>query len=149
MKRKIITLLAFIIAATTCSSVVGAYDSNNVISPIMESSSLYLISIQTNTPTLSISGTEATITVQYKLSTNCTAKVSTALQKSSTGSSWSKVQGWSDTDSGSGTHTHTHNTSISGGYYYRVSCTVSTYDSSGKLIETNTAYSNSIYCPST
>ena len=148
MKNKSALLIAAMLAASvSCVPIVGAYDVKSL--PNTATISPYLLSIKYNSPELSISQANATITIRYGLSTNCIAKVSTALQKSSTGNSWSKVQGWYDTDSGSGTHTNTHNASISKGYYYRVSCTVSTYDSSGKLIETNTAYSNSIYCPST
>ena len=147
MKKRIIALLVCFVTATSYAPIIGAYDYDNYISPITDSYSLYLSSIQSNIPSLSISGTQATITVRYKISANCTAKVSTALQKSANRSSWNKIQGWSDTDSGTGTHTHIHDTNISRGYYYRLACTVSTYDSSGNLIEKNTAYSNSVYCP--
>lgn len=146
MKKKIVALLLLFVSATSCTSLIGAYDGDNYSSPTMNSVSPYLVSIQSNIPTLSISGTQATITVQYKLYTNCIAEVSTTLQKSSNKSTWSKVQEWLDTDSGAGTHILSHNTNISTGYYYRLKCTISTYDTSNNLIEKNTSYSSSIFC---
>ena len=93
---------------------------------------------------LLISSGTATCKGSNRMITNHDSKITMTLQKSSDGSSYSKVTAWSQTYTGTGLKTLTKTKAVTAGYYYRARVVVRVYSGSD-VIEKITKYSSVVH----
>jgi hypothetical protein len=92
---------------------------------------------------ISRSGSTATCSASYILSSSNTAAITMTLQKSTDNSTFTKVTAWTGMHTGTGLASMTKVASLDKGYYYRVKVALKIY-SGATIVETATLYSHVI-----
>lgn len=99
-----------------------------------------------NAPKLSISNRTAYVTSDVTITGNYRYEVITTLQRSTNRTSWTNVTSWTESGNGSLADSFSYSYSTAPNLYYQVTCEINVYNSSGRLIESNTETSSIVRC---
>ena len=104
------------------------------------------VAIFFNEPKLSISNRNANVTSDVTITGNYRYEIITTLQRSTNRTSWTNVTSWTESGSGSLSDSFSYSYTTAPNLYYQVTCEINVYNSSGRLIESNTETSSIVRC---